>query len=690
MRIVLIGRPAGKRSARHEEEGVAAGLVRAGHLLLRASRESPPAAAALRVRFAAGRPSFEPAQRLYVFQPQAIHLVGLADSSCRIAVALVASLGLPLAIHLPEEAPDGDSEDWRLFCRLRDADAARELLPPLPWSRLRASWSEAGSELHPLFAALALRLAASFAGRRGPWLDPADPRPFLLPGDAGEPGDAVKAASAASPALRPAAAPPPRGLFARLSAAVPIPTTAGFLGLVQTLLLDARASASPVRHHAAAEIHRMLRLLMAREKRSFEPFRFLAAKKPADEKKAPPVESELSPAALAGLLASARVAGTAADSEGAGRVKVLALVPSLALGGAEHQLFESIRELAESHAFVVATLEEHAPRRGDRRADFAALAPVYSLREVGRPEARPELVAALIERHAIEVVYGANGCDAFYEIAKKLRPLDPAVAWLDHLYDHSEGYFHRYRGGARPPVDLCLAENRRIAEALAAEGWPGERIRVVPPCGRRPADLPGPAERAALRAERRAGLGLGDGDLLALCAARLHPQKRPFDLLALAQRLRDTRWNWLLVGGGELEAEIDAEIAAAAPGLRFTRLPFSGEVPEWIAAADLGCLVSDYEGLPVFLIECLQLGVPFLSTDVGGIAEVLAETGAGRVVARGDLAALEAALRRLADDEVRAPLAERAAAAAPHFGTAERAQAAAAAFTAARELRALP
>ena len=104
---------------------------------------------------------------------------------------------------------------------------------------------------------------------------------------------------------------------------------------------------------------------------------------------------------------------------------------------------------------------------------------------------------------------------------------------------------------------------------------------------------------------------------------------------------------------------------------RIRRLAFRDDIPNLILAADVGCLVSEHEGLPVFMLECLQLGRPFLGTRVGDLGTVLDDTGAGLVVDRpGDLDALEAAVRRLADGDTRSELAERARIAAPRFSVA--------------------
>ena len=239
---------------------------------------------------------------------------------------------------------------------------------------------------------------------------------------------------------------------------------------------------------------------------------------------------------------------------------------------------------------------------------------------------------------------------------------------IDHLYDHRIGYVERYAEPAlRAWIDACVAENRRIADLLADElGWPRRRVPVIWPCGRPAGAFP--ADPDAARREVRRELGLAEDDVVILTAARMHEQKRPLDLVAVAQRVRDLPGIYfLLVGGGDLEAQVDAAIAAAGDA-PIRRLPFRTDIPRLIAAADAGCLVSEHEGLPVFLLECLQAGRPFLGTDAGEMAAVLTETGAGLVSgAPGDLDAIEAAMRRLHDPAHRAELAESAAAAGDRF-----------------------
>jgi glycosyltransferase involved in cell wall biosynthesis len=278
------------------------------------------------------------------------------------------------------------------------------------------------------------------------------------------------------------------------------------------------------------------------------------------------------------------------------------------------------------------------------------------------------MLVALIDSLGAEVLYNANSTTLFYEFAPRLARERPAVRIVDHLYDHQVGYIDRYTPELLDAVDACVAENHRIAEVLTSRrGWPAARVPVIWPCGRPATAFPAGAAAAEARRRLRAELGLGHDDVVILTAARMHPQKRPLDLVELARRVQDLgRVRFLIVGGGDLESEVDRAIAAS--GARIRRLPFRDDIPELIAACDLGCLVSDFEGLPVFLLECLQAGRPFLGTDVGDMGGLLRATGAGIVVdTPGDLAALEAAVRRLADDNQRSQLAAKAAAAAARF-----------------------
>ncbi|MEM1177516.1 MAG: glycosyltransferase family 4 protein [Acidobacteriota bacterium] len=360
-------------------------------------------------------------------------------------------------------------------------------------------------------------------------------------------------------------------------------------------------------------------------------------------------------------------------ASGDGRPRLLVLAPFLARGGAEHTIFESLYALRDRWDIAFVTLAPHRPELDDRRGDFQAVWPrLLCLGDLVHPAAMPGLLESAIASWKPEVLYNANSTTLFFDFLPAIRERFPELLILDHLYDHRVGYIERYQEPAlRGHVDAIVAENRRIAATLETRyQWPAERAPVVWPCGRPESTFASGDDADDVRAEVRSELGLHEDEVVILTAARMHPQKRPLDLIALAERLRDVqRLRFLIVGGGELEAEVDrAAEEAVGRGARILRLPFRDDIPRLVQASDAGCLVSDYEGLPVFLLECLQAGRPFLGTDVGDLGYVVRATGAGWIVDQpGDLEALETAARELAEDGPRIERGAKAKAAARYF-----------------------
>ena len=99
---------------------------------------------------------------------------------------------------------------------------------------------------------------------------------------------------------------------------------------------------------------------------------------------------------------------------------------------------------------------------------------------------------------------------------------------------------------------------------------------------------------------------------------------------------------------------------------RTGRVRFAGplsrdEVLALHRAADAAVLSSAWENFPLAVVEALAVGTPVVSTDVGGVAEVVRDGENGLLVPAGDPAALAAALWRIVAEP---GLRERLAAAA--------------------------
>jgi glycosyltransferase involved in cell wall biosynthesis len=153
---------------------------------------------------------------------------------------------------------------------------------------------------------------------------------------------------------------------------------------------------------------------------------------------------------------------------------------------------------------------------------------------------------------------------------------------------------------------------------------------------------PPPASRSA--ADIRADLGLDPNTRLVVTASRLAPQKAlPVMFEALAA-VPDARL--AVLGEGPLEEEYRASAARLAPG-RVQFLGFRDSVLDYIRAADAFCLSSVWEGVPLAAQEAILVGTPVVATEVGGMPELIEDGVSGRLVSKGDVQALSAALEEV-------------------------------------------
>ena len=82
-------------------------------------------------------------------------------------------------------------------------------------------------------------------------------------------------------------------------------------------------------------------------------------------------------------------------------------------------------------------------------------------------------------------------------------------------------------------------------------------------------------------------------------------------------------------------------------------------VETYFAGSDVFVLCSIYEGVPLVILEAMASGLPILSTDVGGVKDVVGDCGI--LVPAGDKEEFKKALLKLIDDEaLRKGLGERA------------------------------
>lgn len=155
----------------------------------------------------------------------------------------------------------------------------------------------------------------------------------------------------------------------------------------------------------------------------------------------------------------------------------------------------------------------------------------------------------------------------------------------------------------------------------------------------------------------------GKKGLTLLFVGRLAPIKDLSTLIratAIAvQRLPDLHL-WV-VGHGAERDRLDSLVAELGIGDNITFWGERLDVAGFFSAADIYCMSSLSEGLPMSLLQAMSVGLPAIVTNVGGMAEVVRNSNAGLTTVVGDPGAMADAIVQLASDpEHRRALAKNA------------------------------
>ncbi len=137
-----------------------------------------------------------------------------------------------------------------------------------------------------------------------------------------------------------------------------------------------------------------------------------------------------------------------------------------------------------------------------------------------------------------------------------------------------------------------------------------------------------------------------------VCVGRFEPQKNQKLLLrAFAEVHKQCPEAILeLVGDGYLRSELEALVAELGLGDCVIMEGVSADVAGRLNRADVFVLSSDFEGLPVSVLEAMACGLPVVSTDAGGTRDIVINEENGLIVPVGDQAALQDAMLRLCRD----------------------------------------
>jgi glycosyltransferase involved in cell wall biosynthesis len=317
--------------------------------------------------------------------------------------------------------------------------------------------------------------------------------------------------------------------------------------------------------------------------------------------------------------------------------RCLVLPVFLAVGGVERNTVEVMRELMNEYDFIVVTTERLQLGQGSLHHQVDEL----GIASIDIAELAPSLhhlsILAQIQRVFLpNVVWVCNGSPWLVANSLSIRRLFAKAAIIDQqVYDTELGWIEHYPIKGIQSFDRFIAINQKIQKKfISAIGIPKHRVDLIYPTINE-ARIVSALQSCTSVSAGRLGLGLPSGGRLFVFVGRLAPQKRPLlflEFVGKAMGAHPTDY-FLMLGDGPLASECDAYINKH--GLKNVRRIAHHQNPAEVFSVSDGLIIcSEYEGLPIAMLEALACGLPVLATDVGDIRILIEQYNAGLVVGR--------------------------------------------------------
>lgn len=329
-------------------------------------------------------------------------------------------------------------------------------------------------------------------------------------------------------------------------------------------------------------------------------------------------------------------------------MRIVYMLASLGMGGAEKQVLAlAARMVARGHSVTLVTLlpqtSEEWPttlpviRLNLRKNPFSLIAALMRARRILR-SLKPDLVHS----HS----FHAN------MMARLVSPFASRPAVISTIHNVYEGGWHRML--AYRLTDGLCAHTTAVSQAaddrfVRLKAIRAEKCTVVPNA----IDMSDFTPDAARRASTRASLGAQD-EFVWLAAGRIAAAKDYPNMLGAFARVSKDENAFLWIAGQGSDTDV-ARLRELATELKINRqiewLGLRRDLPALLDAADGFVSSSAWEGMPLAIAEAMAMEKPLVATDVGGVRELIGETGL-LVPAREPEALADAMLQLMRKSEV--------------------------------------
>lgn len=307
------------------------------------------------------------------------------------------------------------------------------------------------------------------------------------------------------------------------------------------------------------------------------------------------------------------------------KINILMFFPWMITGGADRFNLSLINRLDKEKYNVIVILTE--PNKNVLRQEFEKHAIVYDLTSFIDQKYWLAFVNYIIEKEDINVIFNSNSKFGYY-VLPYLKARYSRLPIIDYI--HMEEWYNRNGGYSRYSsmldsiIDKTLVCNENSKNILQEHfGRREEDIKTV--YVGVDEDEFDPAKYNKEKLLEKYSLDKNKHILSYIC--RISEQKRPILLLAIINKLKEVRKDFkvLVVGEGNLlqKMKVKAKELNLDDYIQF--LGNIEQTEEIYKISDLTINCSIKEGIALTSYESLSMGVPIVSSNVGGQAELIDE-----------------------------------------------------------------
>jgi len=328
-------------------------------------------------------------------------------------------------------------------------------------------------------------------------------------------------------------------------------------------------------------------------------------------------------------------------------LRVLVVIKGLGIGGAERLLLSAARYRSKGNRYLIANIDGRLENLRPQLIAAGYTVETFDMCSVKAPVSLLRLLRYVCDQR-VSVIH------AHLPVAGVISRLIGRLVGVPGIYtEHNVVSSYHTITGALNRWTYSLS-NKNIAVSAAVRDSVLEHYRVDGEDG--PLLIPNGIgldeidDHLKLAPNVRVELNIPDDHYVCGTVARFHEVKR-LDLLVRAfTRMKKLvpRSTLVLVGDGptrpaiaRLVRDLGVEEDVRMPGMQSQPLGY-------MAALDTFVLCSDWEGLPVALLEAMAAGRPVIATRVGGVPELLEHGVSGLLINPGDCEQLSEAIQTMA------------------------------------------